>query len=63
MGEVSMVARQTPNLKERVRFLPPMPTACSSAGRILRLGRRGRWFESNHADHGRAAKMGSRTGL
>ncbi len=25
MGEVLMVARQTPNLKDRVRFLAPMP--------------------------------------
>ena len=30
MGEVSMVARQTPNLKDRVRFLAPMPKwSCS----------------------------------
>ena len=45
------VARRSPKPKVRVQILIPMPTACSSAGRILRLGRSGRWFESNHADH------------
>ena len=32
MGEVLMVARQTPNLKDRVRFLAPMPTL---SGRVV----------------------------
>ena len=47
------VARRSPKPKVRVQILVPMPTPseCSSAGRILRLGRSGRWFESNHADH------------
>ena len=48
---VLTVARRSPKPKVRVQILIPMPTACSSAGRILRLGRSGRWFESNHADH------------
>ncbi len=32
MGEVLMVARQTPNLKDRVRFLAPMPIFLTKSG-------------------------------